>query len=401
VIKTVLIDLDGTLLQNEMEQFLPPYLTLLSTQLADVVQPDRLVEELMRGTQLMRENLDPRQTLRSVFSSYFYPHLGTSEGALESRIWDFYCQQFPQLQRYTQRRPEATTVMRALFQRGYEVVIATDPLFPRLAVEHRLRWAGVPVEEFPYAIIASYEDFRFAKPHLAYYAQILGLLGRSPLEATMVGNDFASDLEPARALGMPVYQIGEPPSEYLSGGSLQGILPWLAESADSQADPEAETRPGSLLDRLRGNLAALLTLTDDLSIEQWRHSPAEGEWAPVEIVCHLRDLEIEVNLPRFERVLAQDNPFIPHADTDHLAQERGYLSQVPEPCVDRFSQARVKTIDMLAGIRAADWARPARHSLFGPTSLHELVGVVVEHDLIHLNQLRSALPDRSLREAAV
>lgn len=401
MIRTVLIDLDGTLLQNDMEQFLPPYLTLLSAQLADVAQSDRLVGALMHGTQLMRENLDPRRTLQSVFASYFYPQLGTTQAALEDRIRDFYSEQFPRLRRYTERRPGTKAVMNALFERGYEVVVATDPLFPRQAVEHRLSWADVPVTEHPYAMIASYERFRFAKPHRAYYAQMLGLLGRSPLDAVMIGNDVATDLEPARALGMPVYHVADHPAEGAPGGPLEGVLSWLAEFAESQADPQAETLPESLIGRLKGNLAALLTLTDDLSASGWRHAPAQGGWAPLEIVCHLRDLEIEVNHPRFERILTQDTPFIPHADTDHLAEKRDYLSQEPDPCMYRLSQARMKTIDMLTGLESADWDRLGRHSLLGPTSLRELVGVIVEHDLLHLNQLLGALPDRIIPEAAV
>jgi FMN phosphatase YigB (HAD superfamily) len=401
VIKAVLIDLDGTLLQSEMEQFLPPYLSLISTELADIAQPDHLVMELLRGTQLMRENIDPRRTLRSVFASYFYPQLGTSEAALESRLEAFYRERFPQLQPYTQTRPEAAAVVKALFERGFEVVIATDPLFPRLAVEHRLAWAGVPVKEFPYAVITSYEEFCFAKPHLAYYAQILGLLGHSPSETAMIGDNLEADLAPARALGMPVYHVGDEPPEGVPGGSLEGVLPWLARDAEAQADSEAETRPESLIARLRGNLAALLSLTMGLNTKEWRHSPAEGEWAPLEIVCHLRDLEIEVNHPRFQRILTQDTPFIPHADTDHLAEKRDYLSQEPDPCMDRLSQARMETIDMLTGIESKDWVRLGRHSLLGPTSLQELVGVIVEHDLIHLDQLRGALPKPSLPEAAV
>ncbi len=401
MIKAVLIDLDGTLLQSEMEQFLPPYLSLLSAELADIAQPDQLVKELMRGTQLMRENVDPRQTLRSVFAAYFYPQLGTSEAALESRLETFYRDRFPQLQPYTQTRPGAAAVVKALFQRGNQVGIATDPLFPRLAVEHRLAWAKVPVDEFPYAIITSYEQFRFAKRHLAYYAQILGLLGHSPSETAMIGDNLEADLAPARALGMPIYHVGDESPEGIPGGPLQGVLPWLARDAEAQADPAAETHAESLIARLRGNLAALLSLTDGLNAKEWRHSPAEGEWAPLEIVCHLRDLEIEVNHPRFQRILTQDTPFIPHADTDHLAEKRDYLSQEPDPCMDRLSRARMKTIDLLTGIEPEDWARLGRHSLLGPTSLQELVGVIVEHDLIHLNQLRGALPEPSLPEAAV
>lgn len=395
MIRAILIDLDGTLLENEMDEFLPPYISRLSSELADIAVPDLMVAELMQGTQLMREDEDPTSPLEDVFASHFYPQLGTTAEALEDRLEDFYAQQFPTLSHLTRRRPEARSVMQRLFHEGYQVAIATDPLFPRAAVLHRLEWAGVPADEFPYSIITSYEKFRFSKPHPSYYAQILGMLGRSPSEAVMVGNDLEADLLPARSLGMPVYYVGEEPPAGMPGGALEGMLPWLASSAASQSDPEAEISPDSLIHRLRGNLAAVLSMTADLEAGIWRRTPADGEWAPLEILCHLRDLEIEVNQPRFRLILEQDEPFIPHSDTDHLAEERDYISQAPDRCQGSFTKARLATIETLSNLNPSDWQRLGRHSLFGPTSLQELVRVVIDHDLIHLHQLRRALPGKS------
>ena len=47
------------------------------------------------------------------------------------------------------------------FSRGYRIAIATDPLFPRKATYHRLRWAGFDPERFE--LISSFEHFHFTK----------------------------------------------------------------------------------------------------------------------------------------------------------------------------------------------------------------------------------------------
>ena len=39
--------------------------------------------------------------------------------------------------------------------------------------------------------------------------------------------------------------------------------------------------------------AVLEALLKDLDAATWRARPALAEWAPVEIVCHLRDEEVE------------------------------------------------------------------------------------------------------------
>jgi FMN phosphatase YigB (HAD superfamily) len=108
------------------------------------------------------------------------------------------------------------------------VVIATNPLFPRIAIEHRLAWAGVPVTEYPYALLTAYENMSATKPHPAYYQQILEKLGCGAETAVMIGNDWANDIEPAAALGMQTY--------------------WVTDNGDNPPDPSLVTAYGSLAD---------------------------------------------------------------------------------------------------------------------------------------------------------
>lgn len=72
MIQAVLFDLDDTLLSNDMDRFLPAYLQSLSRELADVIPPERLAPELMRGTQAMLANRDPEKTLQQAFAEAFY-----------------------------------------------------------------------------------------------------------------------------------------------------------------------------------------------------------------------------------------------------------------------------------------------------------------------------------------
>ncbi|MFN2166026.1 MAG: HAD family hydrolase, partial [Anaerolineae bacterium] len=68
-----------------------------------------------------------------------------------------------------------------------DVVIATNPLFPALAVQHRMAWAGVA--DFAYDLVTSYENSRAIKPNLLYFEQILETLGRRPEDCLVVGDE--------------------------------------------------------------------------------------------------------------------------------------------------------------------------------------------------------------------
>ena len=82
------------------------------------------------------------------------------------------------------------------------MVLATNPIFPRIATENRIRWAGLGPDDF--ALITTYENSTYCKPNPAYYREILEKLGRKAEECLMVGNDVVED-GAAQRLGIPVF----------------------------------------------------------------------------------------------------------------------------------------------------------------------------------------------------
>ena len=133
--------------------------------------------------------------------------------------------------------------------------------------------------------------------------------------------------------------------------------------------------------------ASIASLLDEAPASAWTSRPAPAEWALTEVLCHLRDTEREVNQPRLQRLLNETEPFISSRNTDAWAEERGYLKEDGRTVFQEFLTARLSTLETLKGLSDADWARKARHSIFGPTTLLELVGFMATHDRIHIQQI--------------
>ena len=389
MIQALLLDLDDTLLVNNIDRFLPAYLERLGAFLNDLVPAERFIPLLLQATRVMAENDDPERTLDRVFAASFYPSLGMTEESLHPRIEAFYESEFPRLRSLTRQIPEAQALVRQAARRGLELAVATNPLFPRTAIEQRLEWAGVSPREHDYGLITSYEVVHFAKPSPAYYAEALALLGRPPAESAMVGDNVDADLVPARLLGIPVYHAADVPAEGFPGGSLGGVLAWVEEQIPASALPAART-PRALSATLRANLAALITLVSRLKAEDWCKPLPPNDWSPLETLCHLRDAEIEVNLPRLETILAQPMPFLSAVHTDPWVGERGYQRQSPSEALAAFTQARKQLLARLGPLSQGDWSLPARHSLLGPTTLAEVVGLIADHERIHVASFRRA-----------
>jgi FMN phosphatase YigB (HAD superfamily) len=337
----------------------------------------------------MVDNTDPERTLESVFAASFFPALGMTEEELSPRLEEFYRTEFPHLRSLTETIPEAREIVRQAEGRGLEVVVATNPLFPLTAIEQRLEWADVSVRDHSYAFVTSFESIHFTKSWPAYYAEVLALIGRHPWEAAMVGDNVEADLAPARLLGMPVYHNALEPQAGYPGGRLKDVLPWLERQGDSSPALHSFGAQ-TMLAVLTGDLAAIRTLASRITSAGWRLRSSSDGWSAVESLCHLRDAEIEVNLPRLEQFEVQASPSFSAADTDSWAIERDYQSQSPEEALGEFTRARKRLLSHLAALSPEEWSRPARHALLGPTTLAEIVSLIAEHERLHLGTLRSA-----------
>lgn len=212
-IKAILFDLDGTLLDIDLKIFIPEYLKSLAKTVAHLIPPKKFIPYLMQASKVVDEN-NGRDTNENVFAEVFFPLIGHSRQEVEPIFTKFYEQEFPKLRRCARRKPEARAVVQAAFDRGYDVIIATTPLLPRIAVEQRLEWAGVPVSDFSYKLITSYENISANKPNLLYYQQILDAINR-PAEACLMVGDEDKDMVAAN-LGLQTFLIQSPQTELTS-----------------------------------------------------------------------------------------------------------------------------------------------------------------------------------------
>lgn len=217
MLKAILLDLDDTLLGNDMDRFMPAYFDLISQYAQEIMSKKQFLQELMICTQVMIENTDPTFTNRDVFWHAFAQRNSLDPALLEPFFEQFYLTEFHQLKSVTQFRPTAVKLVRACVDLGLNIVIATNPLFPRVAIEERLAWAGVPVTEFDYTLVTTYENMHAAKPHPAYFAEILQRINCAPEAALMVGDSWELDIVPAAEVGMHTYWL---PGHGATGGNI-------------------------------------------------------------------------------------------------------------------------------------------------------------------------------------
>ena len=204
MIKAVLFDLDGTLLPMDEEYFKKIYFGAVYKKIAYLGYTlDELLKVIWYGTKAMIQN-DGSQTNEELFWKKFIEvHPDRLEENKENFV-DFYSNIFPTLGHTCGYQPLAKDFIKALKDKGYEVIIASNPIFPIVATKARIRWAGCNPDDFKY--ITAYENSRFSKPNLKYYEEVLEKTGYKPDEVIMVGNDVREDMI-VNKLGIDSYLI--------------------------------------------------------------------------------------------------------------------------------------------------------------------------------------------------
>jgi FMN phosphatase YigB (HAD superfamily) len=157
----------------------------------------------MQGIDAMVNN-DGTKTNEQVFWDSFAKILGDGVRNEEAALEEFYCTEFQKISALCGYAEESKQIVDILKAKGVTTVLATNPLFPKIATESRMRWAGLSPEDFK--IYTTYEESRFCKPNLNYYEELISEIGLSPEECLMVGNDVGDDMV-AEALGMKVFLL--------------------------------------------------------------------------------------------------------------------------------------------------------------------------------------------------
>lgn len=385
MIRAVLLDLDNTLLANPDRAYVDAYLSLTEQYFAEIWNYHGMARLLRETTRRLTTPHDPQQSNRTLWLDTIAQATGHAPDEIDSAFRDFCSNAHQQLRTCAQSLPTARTLVDHFLESGYAVVIATNPIYPPEIIHQRLDWAGILEKLERFALVTTTENMHTAKPDPAYFAEILGRVGVEPDDAIVVGDSEKNDIRPATQIGIHTYHIhADTPAnldlrlrEFLEQVSAPG---WHTSFV---SPPHA---PSMVESQLRGNVGALFGLLLGVKDSFWSQHPDPDEWSVLETVCHLLESETKLQRPRLRRILDEENPF--------LVSPKASVHTAGPACDDdgygiarRFAQERQATIDFLADLSPADWRRPARDSVFGPTNLLEMALFTAQHDRLHLNQI--------------
>lgn len=204
MIKNIIFDLDGTLINTLQNEFNKKYFESLSVKLMNQGYDSKLLSfTVMEGISLMLKN-DGSKTNEDVFWEHFENKIKIKKEDIISIFNDFYNNEYEQLNICIKRINISSKAINILKNKGYNLILATNPLFPKIAIEKRMKWGNINSKYFSY--ITSYENSSYCKPNINYYKQIIEKNNLKIEETLMFGNDLIEDFV-VEKIGISCYII--------------------------------------------------------------------------------------------------------------------------------------------------------------------------------------------------
>lgn len=226
MVKAMLFDLDGTLLNIDFGSFMSEYVTTLAGYFADEIPPENFQRQLFRSTRAMIFNDRPGRTTLDAFLEDFGAAVPWPDDAM-ARFERYYETDFPRLGRWGRPYAGGRELVEAALARDLVVVVATAPFFPEVAIRERLRWAGVG--DLPFHFVTTSEIMTRCKPFPDYYLEIARHIDVAPEQCLMIGDETVMDGAAARA-GMHVALVGPDKPSFSE--------PWLSDTTLADSIPD-------------------------------------------------------------------------------------------------------------------------------------------------------------------
>jgi hypothetical protein len=161
--------------------------------------------------------------------------------------------------------------------------------------------------------------------------------------------------------------------------TASSVETWFARTADERM---------ARLARTPDEVAAAVATRGERALAR---RPAADAWAPVEVICHLRDAE-EMFGQRVDTILANDEPVLPDVGpADRWAAERQYRRQDAAAALAHFRRRRGESLEALIALGPDDWQRGGERPRRGRLTIDRLVALMAWHDDNHLEQLTRAV----------
>ena len=147
--------------------------------------------------------------------------------------------------------------------------------------------------------------------------------------------------------------------------------------------------PQHIIARLHANTSIFKNQLILCEKEQYLFKTKPNAWCLLEIVCHLKDEEVEDFRTRVRHVLTTPDRQFPAFYPERLPEERQYLQQDFHKVLNQFLEERAASVFWLESLQNPNGEKAVQHPTAGPVSAKKLLVNWLAHDYHHIRQINA------------
>jgi len=185
----ILVDYDGTLIKTKEEDFTKLYFSSLSKFVK--MNPKYLGNLIFEITKDLIKNQKGNKSIYKQFIEQLVSQTDKSEKEWEKIFTEYYTSEFKTLKNHVIANK---ALINAIKESKNDIIFASNPLFPRIAIEERLNFINMKTTDFQYVSVM--ENSYWLKPNPLFFSDILQFINAKPEECIMIGDtDFDRSCE--------------------------------------------------------------------------------------------------------------------------------------------------------------------------------------------------------------
>jgi FMN phosphatase YigB (HAD superfamily) len=177
----ILVDYDGTLIKTKEEDFTKLYLSSLSKW--SKIDLSFLSRTILKITKDLITNQNGEDTIYNQFMEKLVESSDKKREEWESIFTEYYEKEFINLKDHIIIN---TLLVEKLKKSKNEIIFASNPLFPEIAVKKRLEFANMRFKDFIF--VATMENSRWLKPNPLFFTNIIKEIKSKPENCIMIGD---------------------------------------------------------------------------------------------------------------------------------------------------------------------------------------------------------------------
>ncbi len=193
--EALLFDLDGTLIDFYFQDFIKIYLGAASQFFLDLIpNPEIFYKELLLSTDVMENTDNDNTTTLEDFLLDFCPKFDVDCDKIQERFLQFYQTKYEVIKPLIETFEGALSLLQDIRSRypSLKIVLATNPVFPYIAIKQRMKWGGIPEDLFN--LITHAQNSTYCKYNDKYWFEISEKMDIDPKKSLVIGNDGNRDM---------------------------------------------------------------------------------------------------------------------------------------------------------------------------------------------------------------